>query len=139
MVNDASERREAFDESLISESMIDTKAIRGRAPSPFLLVAMPCTPQIDEANPSYGSGNHPTASVGLNFSSTGSTILFGVEFAGSNGALDGQINTASYDNLEADINTPLPSTWLMLLSGFVGLGFFAYRGTKKNAVAFAAA
>jgi len=28
--------------------------------------------------------------------------------------------------------TPLPSTWLMLLSGFVGLGFFAYRGSKKR-------
>ena len=28
--------------------------------------------------------------------------------------------------------TPLPSTWLMLLSGFVGLGFFAYRGTTKR-------
>jgi hypothetical protein len=36
-------------------------------------------------------------------------------------------------------STPLPSTWLMLLSGFVGLGFVAYRGTKKNAVAIAAA
>ena len=35
--------------------------------------------------------------------------------------------------------TPLPSTWLMLLSGVVGLGFFAYRGTKKNAAALAAA
>ena len=35
--------------------------------------------------------------------------------------------------------TPLPSTWLMLLSGFVGLGFFAYRGTKKNAAALAVA
>jgi hypothetical protein len=33
--------------------------------------------------------------------------------------------------------TPLPSTWLMLLSGFLGLGIFAYRGTKKNAVATA--
>jgi|NGEPerStandDraft_6_1074524.scaffolds.fasta_scaffold73025_1 hypothetical protein len=33
--------------------------------------------------------------------------------------------------------TPLPSTWLMLLSGFVGLGYFAYRGSKKNAVATA--
>ena len=28
--------------------------------------------------------------------------------------------------------TPLPSTWTMLISGFVGLGFFAYRGTKRN-------
>jgi len=35
-------------------------------------------------------------------------------------------------------STPLPSTWLMMLSGFVGLGFFAYRGTKKR-IAFAAA
>ena len=35
--------------------------------------------------------------------------------------------------------TPLPSTWLMMLSGFVGLGFLAYRGTKKNAAAIAAA
>jgi hypothetical protein len=34
--------------------------------------------------------------------------------------------------------TPLPSTWLMLLSGFVGLGFFAYRGTKKGSAAIAA-
>jgi hypothetical protein len=35
--------------------------------------------------------------------------------------------------------TPLPSTWLMLLSGFVGLGFFAYRGSKKNGAALSAA
>jgi hypothetical protein len=35
--------------------------------------------------------------------------------------------------------TPLPSAWLMLLSSFVGLGFLAYCGTKKNIVAIAAA
>jgi hypothetical protein len=35
--------------------------------------------------------------------------------------------------------TPLPSTWLMLLSGFVGLGFFAYRGTKTRSAAVASA
>ena len=35
--------------------------------------------------------------------------------------------------------TPLPSTWLMLLSGLASLGFFAYRGTQKNAAAIAAA
>ncbi len=34
--------------------------------------------------------------------------------------------------------TPLPSTWLMLLGGFIGLGFFAYRGTKKGGAALAA-
>jgi hypothetical protein len=35
--------------------------------------------------------------------------------------------------------TPLPSTWLMLISGFIALGFFAYCGSKKNAAALAAA
>ena len=35
--------------------------------------------------------------------------------------------------------TPLPSTWFLLLSGFVGLGFFAYRGAKKGSAAIAAA
>ena len=29
--------------------------------------------------------------------------------------------------------TPLPATWLMLLSGLLGLGFFTYRGTKNSA------
>jgi hypothetical protein len=31
--------------------------------------------------------------------------------------------------------TPLPSTWLIMLSGLVGLGFVAYRGTKKGSAA----
>ncbi len=33
---------------------------------------------------------------------------------------------------------PLPSTWTMLLIGFAGLGFFAYRGTKDRSAAAAA-
>jgi hypothetical protein len=32
--------------------------------------------------------------------------------------------------------TPLPSTWTMLIAAFVGLGFLAYSGTKKRSVAF---
>ncbi len=28
--------------------------------------------------------------------------------------------------------TPLPSTWTMLIAGFAGLGFFAYRSSKKR-------
>jgi hypothetical protein len=35
--------------------------------------------------------------------------------------------------------TPLPSTWTMLIAGFVGFGFLAYRGTKKGSAAIAAA
>ncbi len=40
--------------------------------------------------------------------------------------------------LEGVSSTPLPSTWTMLLAGFVGLGLFAYRGSKKNAAGLAA-
>jgi len=47
---------------------------------------------------------------------------------------------SDFDNVRLDATvTPLPSTWLMLLSGFVGLGYFAYRGTKNKAAANAAA
>jgi hypothetical protein len=35
--------------------------------------------------------------------------------------------------------TPLPSTWLMLLSGLVGFGFITRRGTKNRSSAFATA
>jgi hypothetical protein len=34
--------------------------------------------------------------------------------------------------------TPLPSTWTMLIAGFIALGLFGYRGSKKNAAALAA-
>jgi hypothetical protein len=43
-----------------------------------------------------------------------------------------------FDNVRLTA-TPLPSTWTMLIAGFVGLGFFAYRGTKKGSAAIAAA
>jgi hypothetical protein len=35
--------------------------------------------------------------------------------------------------------TPLPPAWTMLIAGFVGLGFLAYRGAKKNTAVLAAA
>ncbi len=42
-------------------------------------------------------------------------------------------------SLTAATATPLPSTWTMLIAGFLALGFFAYRGTKKGSAAIAAA
>jgi hypothetical protein len=47
----------------------------------------------------------------------------------------------NFDNvsLTATTATPLPSTWTMLIAGFIGLGFFAYRGTKNRSAATAAA
>ncbi len=46
----------------------------------------------------------------------------------------------AFDVLGSSVTaTPLPSTWTMLMAGFAGLGFFAYRGSKKNTAALAAA
>jgi hypothetical protein len=53
------------------------------------------------------------------------------------GQSPGQHQENLYESLTATngslATTPLPSTWTMLIAGFVSLGFFAYRGTKKNA------
>jgi hypothetical protein len=39
----------------------------------------------------------------------------------------------------SDLTTPLPSTWIMMLFGLIGLGVIAYRGTTKRSVASMAA
>jgi hypothetical protein len=39
----------------------------------------------------------------------------------------------------APVATPIPATWTMLIAGFVGLGFFAYGGSKKSTGALASA
>jgi hypothetical protein len=63
------------------------------------------------------------------------------------GGLSGTLaTTASYD-VNTNFNgtysivaaTPLPSTWTMLIAGFLGLVFVAYRGKKKGVSAIAAA
>jgi hypothetical protein len=38
-----------------------------------------------------------------------------------------------------ELASPLPSTWTMLIAGFVGLGFLAFRGGKKRSATLAAA
>jgi hypothetical protein len=43
----------------------------------------------------------------------------------------------NFDNVSLTA-TPLPSTWTMLIAGFIGLGFFAYRGSKKSSSVLAA-
>ena len=51
--------------------------------------------------------------------------------------LNNAVLTASFNSSVTP--TPLPSTWTMLIAGFVGLGFFACRGSKKNAASLPAA
>jgi hypothetical protein len=66
---------------------------------------------------------------------------FVVVGTGSDTLLFTSANDPSYTYLD-DVSltaTPLPSTWTMLIAGFLGIGFFAYRGGKKNTSALAAA
>ena len=67
--------------------------------------------------------------VGLTTSGT-NTLTFYV----TNYAYDGP-NPTGLDV----VFTPLPSTWTMLIAGFLGLGFFASRGSTKNGAALSAA
>jgi hypothetical protein len=64
--------------------------------------------------------------------STGGSIVIDLASNGAQGDWDNV-------SLSTTSTTPLPSTWTMLIAGFVGFGFFAYRGTKKNAAALSAA
>ena len=42
------------------------------------------------------------------------------------------------DNIDVTA-TPLPSAWTMMFIGFAGLGYFAYRGSKKASNSIVAA
>jgi hypothetical protein len=74
----------------------------------------------------YGTGH-------TNFLDIGSNDSLYVWNVGNLNASDGLI-------LSSVSATPLPSTWTMLIAGFVGLfGFVAFGGKKRNAAATAAA
>lgn len=80
-------------------------------------------------------------SSGLGFLSNGGDLdLFYGSCGGPTGycLVTGGNHPGSLASLSFEASpTPLPSTWFMLLSGFVGLCFFAYRGTKKRTAALA--
>jgi hypothetical protein len=61
----------------------------------------------------------PTFAFAPGFDATGYSLVF------SPGIVNNDVPGA----------TPLPSTWTMLIAGFVGLGFLAYRGKKSTAAA----
>jgi hypothetical protein len=76
---------------------------------------------------------------------------YNIYWNGYNGILESTLNPVGYPNavtIDFTVSqvgsaigaTPLPSTWTMLVAGFVGLGFLAARsGSRKNAVSIAAA
>jgi hypothetical protein len=87
----------------------------------------------------------------LDLTSSSPLTLYTYTFAATGGKLEFADNGPSdqqgniLDNVvlttsNGAVVTPLPPAWTMLIAGFVGLGFFAYRGGKKESAArFAAA
>ncbi len=73
----------------------------------------------------------------LNLYSVGTSYYLSVDNPGGTLWNPGDLGTLSAS--DPPPSTPLPSTWTMLIAGFVGLGFFASRGTKKSSAALAAA
>ena len=74
----------------------------------------------------------PATGAGFDF------ITFGVDTGTIGSVVLNDTGQAAFEYANVSA-TPLPSTWLMLLSGFAGFGFLAYRGTKKSSAALAAA
>jgi hypothetical protein len=54
------------------------------------------------------------------------------------GCPDG-LDVAAFDSIAAVASVPEPSTWAMMILGFAGIGFMAYRRSRKNAIALTAA
>jgi PEP-CTERM motif len=77
-----------------------------------------------------GTGN-PLAMPGAppwTFSFTGGSIAAGADFE----LQFGSFNT--HDNLTIHTGVPEPSTWAMMILGFAGIGFMAYRRKSKPAL-----
>jgi hypothetical protein len=70
-------------------------------------------------------------------------FMFNVVGSGTDTVVFTAYNDPEYTYLDdvsliaGTVATPLPSTWTLLIAGFVGLGFFAFGGSKKRTVAHA--
>jgi hypothetical protein len=96
----------------------------------------PLAPQLVDSNGlgftggSTGSDGPPVINLDIFYGSCGTSVGYCLT---SQGPHPGSLALGSFEVAP----TPLPSTWFMLLSGLLGLGYFAYCGTKKIAVATA--
>ena len=84
------------------------------------------------ASPSDGSfPRNPGYALGLNIWSNGGNS-FTAYLQNDNGNNDQYNGTFSLSETMTSVAAPLPSTWTMLITGFLGLGFLAYRGSRKR-------
>jgi PEP-CTERM motif len=70
--------------------------------------------------------------IGVAFAGTAQSVIFG-----------GAADFIAFDNITIGSQTPQgavpePSTWAMMILGFAGIGFMAYRRSRKNTMALSA-
>jgi hypothetical protein len=89
----------------------------------------------------YLTGNGFAFGLATQCNSTPGQCLGGVLWADGGGVYT--LFTGNWDSIVSGAvtfsETPLPSTWTMMIAGFVGLGFLAFRGAKKRSAALVAA
>jgi hypothetical protein len=88
------------------------------------------------SNTFVATGSIPTAGNWSIYTATGTASASGQAIAIDLFSTGG--GQGDYDNVQLSASaTPLPSTWMMLLAGFVGLGFLAFGKSKRGDVAVA--
>lgn len=153
--------------TLIDSNLVGTAELSGSGSGTFGSYTFTASSDLTIFGPSFTNVSITNGTVTVTYSDgtllgttsgtgitngTIATDTINVIYTGGTGVFAGDTGTATIlETVYVDSNTftdsisgaltttPLPSTWLMLLSGFVGLGFFACRGTKKNTAAIVAA
>jgi hypothetical protein len=91
--------------------------------------------QICLVNCTSGTYGSPNGGTGPDFSATGGALTFGFLATSASGATAPSNTTIFFDNFVVNIDqvaaVPEPSTWAMMILGFMGVGFMAYR-RKQN-------
>ena len=104
------------------------------------MVLSPSTPVISEGGISFTTSGDTWNIYSLN----GNYYITSVNLfndANGVGVVGGNFGTELTSlSIEDPVSlTPLPSSWTMLIAGCLGLGWLAYRGSKKGSAAIAAA
>jgi hypothetical protein len=111
---------------------------QGGTINPQVQVLLGSFSDIYMATTSASSGPWITETATITLTGGSNTIQFLSDYSGGPAGAQGN----NFGPVVADVTltaTPLPSTWTMLIGGFAGLGFFAYRGSKKKVAALSAA
>jgi hypothetical protein len=133
----------------VTLSLLLSGAQRGSTSDPFTLGLAFSNPGsvTNFAGTGYFSSVTATPSTTFNLAGTDPFVLSSISFIAANAGTFGfSFGTASNDNvgpllddvkLDVTGNVPEPSTWAMMLLGFFGIGFMAYRRKGQGALRLA--